>query len=123
MDEQQPQWKPTLGLGIAVAALLFLGWGILNPGFVNGDRGAHLNTIANNLRILEGAKEQYALENKLPTTATVDMNTLTPYLKNQQAVVPVVTETYVFATVGDLVQATGAGTLAGKSFPFTVTSF
>jgi len=106
-----------------VVAIIGLLAAIAIPNFVRARESAQLNSIANNLRILEGAKEQYALENKLPTTATVDMTTLTPYLKNQQAVVPVVTETYVFATVGDLVQATGAGTLAGKSFPFTVTSF
>jgi len=106
-----------------VVAIIGLLAAIAIPNFVRARESAQLNSIANNLRILEGAKEQYALENKLPTTANVDMNLLTPYLKNQSAVVPVVTEAYVFATVGDLVQATGAGTLAGKAFPFTVTSF
>jgi len=106
-----------------VVAIIGLLAAIAIPNFVRARESAQLNSIANNLRILEGAKEQYALENKLPTTANVDMGLLTPYLKNEQAVVSVVTETYVFATVSDLVQATGAGTLAGKPFPFTVTSF
>jgi hypothetical protein len=124
MDEQQPQWKPTLGLGIAVAALLFLGWGILNPGFVNGDRGAHLNTIANNLRILEGAKEQYALEYQLAASAPVTEADLLPYLKDKRMVRQAVGEMYTITNVGTLITATlTRGPVAGKTGPFTVTSF
>ena len=82
-----------------------------------------LNAIAGNLRILEGAKEQYALEHRLTTTALVTEADLLPYLKGGLAIQPVVGETYIFRTVGDLVEANWAGTLAGKTGPFTVTSF
>jgi prepilin-type N-terminal cleavage/methylation domain-containing protein len=106
-----------------VVAIIGLLAAIAIPNFVRARESAQLNSIANNLRILEGAKEQYALENKQPTTANAGQNEVVPYLKGSVMIQPVVGETYVFGTVGDLIQATGAGTLAGKSFPFTVTSF
>jgi len=108
---------------MVVVALIGMLAAIAIPNFLRARESAQLNLIGDNLRILEAAKEQYAFEHKLSTTAAVTENDLTPYLKNNTNVKRVGGENYEFGTVGDLVQATGAGTLAGKSFPFTITSF
>jgi len=106
-----------------VVAIIGLLAAIAIPNFVRARESAQLNSIANNLRILEGAKEQWALETKQSTTASVGgLATLTDYLKNN-TIAPVVGETYTPGTVSDLIQATGSGPLAGKSPPFTITSF
>jgi len=105
-----------------VVAIIGLLAAIAIPNFVRARESAQLNSIANNLRILEGAKEQWALENKQATTATVTTSMLTDYLKNN-TIVPVVGESYSATSVSDLIQATGSGTLAGKTPPFTITSF
>jgi len=106
-----------------VVAIIGLLAAIALPNFLRSREFAQLNTIANNLRILEGAKEQYALEYKLATSTPLTENDLLPYLKGNLAIQPIVGETYTFATVGDLIVANWAGTLAGKSSPATVTSF
>jgi prepilin-type N-terminal cleavage/methylation domain-containing protein len=105
-----------------VVAIIGLLAAIAIPNFVRARESAQLNSIANNLRILEGAKEQWALENKKSTTDAVAMTDLTTYLKNN-TVQPVVGEAYNVANVNVLITATGSGTLAGKAPPFTVTSF
>jgi prepilin-type N-terminal cleavage/methylation domain-containing protein len=105
-----------------VVAIIGLLAAIAIPNFVRARESAQLNSIANNLRILEGAKEQWALENKKSTTDAVAMNNLTDYLKNN-TIVAVVGETYTVAAVNVLISANGSGTLAGKTPPFTITSF
>ncbi len=107
-----------------VVAIIGLLAAIAVPNFVRARETAQLNTIANNLRVLEGAKEQYALEHKLSTSAPVTEADLTPYLKGNLPIAPVVGETYTFTTVGELITATlTQGSLAGKAGPFTTTSF
>ena len=106
-----------------VVAIIGLLAAIAIPNFVRARESAQLNSIANNLRILEGAKEQWALENKKATTDAVSTADLTTYLKNNTLPAPVVGETYVTATVSDLVIAQTGVTLAGKTGPFTTTSF
>ena len=107
-----------------VVAIIGLLAAIAIPNFVRARESAQLNSIANNLRILEGAKEQWALENKKATTDNVDTSQITVYLKNNTMPQAVVGETYGFGTVSQLVTAnTGAVTLAGKTGPFTTTSF
>jgi len=108
---------------MVVVAIIGMLAAIAIPNLLRARETAQLNLIGDNLRVLEAAKEQYAFEYKLMTTAAVTENDLTPYLKNNANVKPVAGETYQFGTVSDLVQATSAGTLAGKSFPFTITSF
>jgi prepilin-type N-terminal cleavage/methylation domain-containing protein len=106
-----------------VVAIIGLLAAIAIPNFVRARESAQLNTIANNLRILEGAKEQYALEYKLATATAVVDTDLLPYLKGGLPINPVVGEVYGYATVGDLITATISAPLAGKAGPFTVTSF
>jgi prepilin-type N-terminal cleavage/methylation domain-containing protein len=105
-----------------VVAIIGLLAAIAIPNFVRARESAQLNSIANNLRILEGAKEQWALETKQATSATCSLATLTDYLKNN-TIAKVVGETYSVTGVSTLVSADGSGTLAGKAPPFTITSF
>ncbi len=105
-----------------VVAIIGLLAAIAIPNFVRSRETAQYNSIGNNLRILEAAKEQWALEQKKSATDTVGLNNLTDYLKNN-TVTPVTGEIYSLTTVGAPVQADFAGTLAGKSGPLTITSF
>ena len=106
-----------------VVAIIGLLAAIAIPNFVRARETAQLNSIGNNLRIIESAKEQWALENKKVTTDAVAMNDLTGYFKNNVAPAPVAGEVYGLTTVGALADATITGTLNGKSGPFTTTSF
>ena len=83
------------------------------------------NSIGNNLRIIEGAKEQWALENKKVTTDPVTLSDLTAYFRNNVLPPGVVGEVYVVSTVGVLAHATlpPGGKLIGKTGPFTTTSY
>jgi prepilin-type N-terminal cleavage/methylation domain-containing protein len=106
-----------------VVAIIGLLAAIAIPNFVRARESAQLNSIANNLRLLEGAKEQWALEGKKATTDPVTTTDLMPYLKNN-TLVAVVSEVYAATQVGDLVTATTGSALAGKpAGAFTVTSF
>lgn len=108
-----------------VVAIIGLLAAIALPSWHRARENAQLKGIANNLRILEAAKSQWAIESKKSTTEPVTTSQLTDYLKNN-TVVPVVQETYSIAgggTVGDLVQAQISGTLLDLPGPFTITSF
>jgi myosin heavy subunit len=49
---------------------------------VNAQANASANACFNNLRIIEGAKDQWALENKKGTGTAVSAQDILPYLKN-----------------------------------------
>jgi prepilin-type N-terminal cleavage/methylation domain-containing protein len=108
-----------------VVAIIGLLAAIAIPNFVRARETAQLNSIGNNLRIIESAKEQWALENKKVTTDAVTLVELTAYFKNNTEPAKVAGETYVLATVGTLAEAQlpGGVTLNGKAGPFTTTSF
>jgi len=86
-----------------VVAIIGLLAAIAIPNFVKARESAQLNSIMNNLRILEGAKDQWALENKKGTGDTAGWTTGTAgigdYLKGA-TVKDVVGETYDLKTVG-----------------------
>jgi prepilin-type N-terminal cleavage/methylation domain-containing protein len=108
-----------------VVAIIGLLAAIALPSWHRARENAQLKSIANNLRMLEAAKSQWALEGKKGTTEPVTTSQLTDYLKNN-TIVPVVQETYAVGgggTVGDLVQAQISGTLLDQSGPFTITNF
>ena len=90
-----------------VVAIIGLLAAIAIPNFVRAREVAQLNSIVNNLRIIEGAKDQWALENKQGTGATPADTELAPYMKNS-AYPPtkVVGETYNKNTVGTATTAT-----------------
>ena len=83
-----------------VVAIIGLLAAIAIPNFVKAREQAQLNSIINNLRIIEGSKDQWALENKQGTGATVaSLATISDYLKGA-TINPVVNETYNTTTVG-----------------------
>ena len=89
-----------------VVAIIGLLAAIAIPNFVKARENAQLNSIFNNLRIIEGAKDQWALENKKGTGDTVtDITTISDYLKGG-TVKPVVGEVYATTTVGAASTAT-----------------
>ena len=95
-----------------VVAIIGLLAAIAIPNFVKARESAQLNSIFNNLRIIEGAKDQWALENKKGTGDTVtDTTTISDYLKGG-TVKPVVGETYATTTIGAASTATLPATVS-----------
>ena len=86
-----------------VVAIIGLLAAIAIPNFVKARESAQLNSILNNLRIIEGAKDQWALEQKKGTGDTVGWATgttgIADYLKGA-TVKNVVGETYTIGGVG-----------------------
>lgn len=122
MKRQEYYSAFTLVEVMIVVAIIGLLAAIAIPNFVRAREQAQLNSIANNLRLLEGAKEQWALENKKATVDEVTIDNLLPYLKGNK-IVPVVGEVYSVGTVSDPVMATFSGKLVDKESPLTITSF
>jgi prepilin-type N-terminal cleavage/methylation domain-containing protein len=108
---------------MVVVAIIGLLASIALPSWHRARENAQLNSIGNNLRLLEGAKAQWALENKKAASDTVTTTDLTSYLKNNTMPRTVVGETYEVNTVSDLVVAQTTAILVGKPGPFTTTSF
>jgi hypothetical protein len=84
---------------ILLGLLLLLAWIVAVPKFVNG-RPAPLNSIFNNLRIIQGAKDQWALERKQPAGAVPTWSDLAPYLGNGKFPRYVLKEKYTINPVG-----------------------
>ena len=84
-------------------------------------RNGDLAQIAANLKLLEAAKEEWAYANKKTGSEKVSIADLQPI----KAVTPVIGEQYIVTNVGSYVQAVlPRGTIvAGKTGPFTITSF
>ena len=85
------------GQGLAIAGLVtgYLGiaWAIFMiplmmaiaiPNFVKARETAQMNACINNLRQIDAAKNQWALEHNKQATDTPTESDLTPYLKNHQ---------------------------------------
>jgi len=64
-----------------VVAIIGLLAAIAIPNFVRARTTAQKNACINNLRQLDGAVQQYALEKKLGSSASYAMGDLEPYLK------------------------------------------
>ena len=82
-----------------VVAIIGLLAAIAIPNFVKARENAQLNSIFNNLRILEGAKDQWALEQKKGTGEAVTLDDVAEYLRGS-TVKPVVGETYNPVAIG-----------------------
>jgi len=93
-----------------VVAIIGLLAAIAIPNFVKARENAQLNSIFNNLRIVEGAKDQWALENKKGTGDTTDLAAISDFLKGA-TVKPVVGETYVTQEIGSPAKATLPATI------------
>jgi len=84
-----------------VVAIIGLLAAIAIPNFVKARETAQLNSIVNNLRITEGAKDQWALENKKGTGDVPVDTDLAPYMKNSTYPPSlIVGETYNILAVG-----------------------
>ena len=106
-----------------VVAIIGLLAAIAIPNFVRAREQAQLQSILNNLRVIEGAKDQYALENKLGTgdaTADGDSSVLDDYLKTPVADMNVVGETYAVNNIGTPATATATVDLGDISAGDTI---
>ena len=102
-----------------VVAIIGLLAAIAIPNFVKARENAQLNSIFNNLRILEGAKDQWALENKKGTgDAVAAVSTVSDYLKGG-TIKSVVGESYVPDVIGS---PSHTGVLAVKLGTYSVGS-
>ena len=104
-----------------VVAIIGLLAAIAIPNFVRARENAQLNSILNNLRILDGAKDQWALEQKQGTGATPAWTDLAPYLKGG-TIKGVVGETYTIVTVGASAYATATVNLGTYTSGTQITS-
>jgi prepilin-type N-terminal cleavage/methylation domain-containing protein len=90
-----------------VVAVIGLLAAIAIPNFMRARENTHLNSIFHNLRAIEDAKSQWALENKMGTGDSVGNTDLVPYLKNGRCPpTAVVGETYTLNNVGVVPTAT-----------------
>ncbi len=64
-----------------VVAIIGMLAAIAIPRYVKARDNAQLQTCINNLRQYDGAAQQYALEQKLASTATYTLDALKPYVK------------------------------------------
>ncbi|SPE58875.1 conserved exported hypothetical protein [Verrucomicrobia bacterium] len=64
-----------------VVAIIGLLAAIAIPNFVKARSTSQQNACINNLRQMDGAMQQYALENKLGSTATYALSNLKPYIR------------------------------------------
>jgi prepilin-type N-terminal cleavage/methylation domain-containing protein len=64
-----------------VVAIIGLLAAIAIPNFVRARTTSQQNACINNLRQMDGAVQQYALENKLPSTAGYTLTAIQPYIK------------------------------------------
>jgi prepilin-type N-terminal cleavage/methylation domain-containing protein len=106
-----------------VVAIIGLLAAIAIPSWHRARESAQFSSIGNNLRLIEGAKQQWAMEKKKASTDTVAALELTEYLKHHRFPTPLVGENYVVNTVGDLIVADTSAVLLGIAGPFTVTNF
>lgn len=96
-----------------VVAIIGLLAAIAVPNFVRARETAKKNAIINNLRVLESAKQQWALEKK-KASADVPVSTdLTPYLKGNNMPTAVAGETYNINAVNAEATATLAAAIDG----------
>ena len=65
-----------------VVAIIGLLAAIASPNFVRARTQSQKNACINNLRQIDGAVQQWALENKQGATANVSASDVYPYLKN-----------------------------------------
>jgi len=88
-----------------VVAIIGLLAAIAIPNFLRSREVSQLSGIFNNLRIIEGAKDQWAVETKKGTGDTPDWPALAGYMKGG-TITPVAGETYTFNLLGSPAYAT-----------------
>ena len=108
------EWSWVVPLTATAAALVLLA-AITMPNFTRARENGSVNSVLNNLRILEGAKDQWALENKKSGDDVVTLGDLTDYLKDG-TVKSVLGEQYKLGRVSDPVTAEVDASRAKKTF-------
>ena len=88
-----------------VVAVIGLLLALAIPNFVKSRDTSQLAVIYNNLRAIEAAKDQWALENKKGTGDATDLAALSDYLKGG-TIQPAVNEVYATNPVGSPAYAT-----------------
>jgi prepilin-type N-terminal cleavage/methylation domain-containing protein len=88
-----------------VVSLIGLLLAIAIPRFVKSRESAQLNSIYSNLRVVESAKDQWALQNQKGTGDTTDWSLLAEYLKGG-TIKPATSEAYTINAVGTSAYAT-----------------
>jgi len=83
-----------------VVAIIGLLAAIAIPNFVKARTTAQKNACIANLKQIDGAKEQWAMENKKTTGDADDDTAVNGYLKNSQAPQCPANGTYTYNTVG-----------------------
>ena len=106
-------------LGAAAAAFMLLA-AIAIPNFSRARTTSQSNTVINNLRMLDSAKQQWALEHRKSGADVPTLNDITPYLGRGSEGLPpsVLGETYNLGKVAEPVTADLDGAQARKSFAF-----
>jgi hypothetical protein len=98
--------KTEITLGVSTLLVLFyLGWAtldLLRRDLLTHDPRMQVGAIAVNLRILEGAKEQWAWETHQTNGTPVTAADLAPYVKEGQLPKPVAGEVYTITPVREL---------------------
>ncbi len=97
--------SPNLLAVFAVLAVVALLAAISLPNFVKARATSKANVIVNNVRQLDAAKQQWALENKKTADDVPTEENLKPYLANGKMPSSVSGETYRLGRVGDEVTA------------------
>ena len=90
-------------IGIVLAITIIpLMMAIAIPNFIHARDTAQANMCINNLRMIEGAKNEWALENNKKPTDTPTQADLAHFLKNGQFPTCPVGGTYTIGSVGEL---------------------
>src|SRR5882672_6198693 len=92
---------------VIAVSLIVVGVAVL-PTFIRARTAPAMNACVNNLRQLDGAKQQWTLENRRITGDNVTWDDVKPYLK-----IPLVCSrggTYILGRVGDLPRCSTGGT-------------
>ena len=99
-----------------VVAIIGLLAAIAVPNFVQARNSARSNACINNLRLIDAAKEQYAIENNIASGTTATSANCTAYLKNNAfPVCPGTSTAYNCTSIGSYPTCGIAGTSSGAT--------
>ena len=83
-----------------VVAIIGLLAAIAIPSFIRARQNTQQSTCINNLRLIDGAKDQWALENGKSTDQAVEPANIAPYLKQGVPTCPIGAGVYTISPVG-----------------------